>query len=112
MNIRFSDTEVTPHQAALAKRIEQVLADATQFERREKPSEGNGPSVDFDLRTRSPNLSVRVIVYQDSVQVIANEALVMIELVDPKHYPDWVKAQSRWSRPSLVRHCASEFVRL
>jgi hypothetical protein len=91
MDARFSDCEVTPHQAALANRIEQVLAHVTQYQRREARSEGNGPSVDFDLRTRPPNVTVRIIVYQDSVQVGANQALVIIELVRPKSYAKWVE---------------------
>jgi hypothetical protein len=55
------------------------------------PSEGNGPSVDFELRTKAPNVKVRIVVYQDSVQVVANQALVMIELVRPESHAEWVE---------------------
>lgn len=101
--VRFSDSEVTPHQSVLANRVEQVLADTTQYERRERASQGNGPSVELVLRTRPVNLTVELFVFQDSVQILANEAIDMIELVHPKYYSAWVETAVLTVR-ALVDH--------
>jgi hypothetical protein len=76
------------------------------------PSEGNGPSVDFELRTKAPNVKVRIVVYQDSVQVVANQAPVMIELVRPESHAEWWRGRRPRSALSLVHRYESAFVRL
>jgi hypothetical protein len=92
VDVQFSETEITPHQMAVARRIEDVLVRTAEYRRCERASEGNGPSVEFDIRTRHPGLMVRIIVYQDSVQLLANDAVDMIEMLDSKYYERWSEA--------------------
>jgi hypothetical protein len=90
--VTFSDTEVTPHQAALARRIEEVVARNAEYERRELPSRGNGPEIEFAIRTTFQDLTVRIVVYQDGVHLMANGAWTSLEMVDPRHHERWAEA--------------------
>jgi hypothetical protein len=87
MDIQFSDSAIAPHQQAVADRIEHAVASKTQFDHRQWPSGGNGPALEFSIRTARADLTVRITVFQDSVWLNVNHASVMIELGDD--YDSW-----------------------
>ena len=89
MDVVFSDSELTKHQVSIADRLERIIAGRARYSRRAWPSIGNGPAIDFAICTRTDDLSVVITVYQDSVQIYANGANVIIELIDLKDYPAW-----------------------
>jgi hypothetical protein len=94
MDVVFSDDELTEHQVSIADRLERIIAGRAQYSRRAWPSNGNGPAINFAICTRAHDLSVVITVYQDSVQVHANCANVIIELIDLKDYAAWADGAS------------------
>ena len=89
MRVIYDDVAPTEHQLRLAERVEAELAGRAQYDRVLAPPAGNGPSIEFRLHTRPPDLSVQFILYQDSFHIIANEADVRIELDGPGQFDAW-----------------------
>ena len=89
MEVTFDDSIVTPHQAAAAGRIEQLIRTKAKYDRSVHASEGNGPCVEFLIATKETGLDVRLVLYQDSFHILANAAEVRIEL-DPDQYEAWI----------------------
>jgi len=89
VRITYDDALPTQHQLAVAERIRQVLDTRVLYDRVVKSSTGNGPSIEFMIRTTKAGLSVRLAVYQDSFHVLANEAEFQVELVEPDQYDAW-----------------------
>ena len=81
MEITYSETITTEHQLALAAQVEEFLRTSARYQRDVGQSRGNGPAVEFVIATQSSELSVTLVLYQDSFHIIANEAEVIIELV-------------------------------
>ena len=89
MEITYNETITTEHQLALAGRVEEFLRTSARYQTDVGQSRGNGPAIEFVIATQSSELSVTLVLYQDSFHIIANEAEVIIELVRPENYDRW-----------------------
>lgn len=91
MRVRFDATDVTPHQADLAGRLEREIGRRAHYSRAVEPDDGNGPCVKFRVRTTKEDLRVMLALYQDSFHIWANEAEVRVGMPDTESYEDWVE---------------------